>query len=93
MERSERDPEFVPAGGESSSQAGERLREFVIERAGFPGPVAAVTHGGVTRDLLPTLLGDDDVRVRQLGYEVPACAITTLQDLQVRDVAAIRHLM
>jgi broad specificity phosphatase PhoE len=91
--RSERDRDFVPAGGDSSRQAGERLRAFVIERSGLPGPVAAVTHGGVTRDLLRTLLGDDDARVQQLGEDIPACAITTLDDLEVTDIALVRHLM
>jgi hypothetical protein len=38
-------------------------------------------------------LGDDDARVQQLGENVPACAITTLQDLDVRDIAVTRHLM
>ena len=90
--RSERDRDFVPAGGDSSRQAGERLLAFIADQSGLAGPVAAVTHGGVTRDLLRTLLGDDDVRVRQLGEDIPACAITTLQDLEVRDIAAIRHL-
>jgi broad specificity phosphatase PhoE len=89
--RSERNRDFVPAGGDSSRQAGERLRAFVIEQSGMPGPVAAVTHGGVTRDLLRTLLGDDDARVQQLGENVPACATTTLHDLEVRDIAG--HLM
>jgi hypothetical protein len=48
--------------------------------------VAAVTHGGVTRDLLRTLLGEDDVRVEHLGEGIPACAITTLHDLEVLEV-------
>ena len=91
--RSERNRDFVPAGGDSSRQAGERLRAFVIEQSGMPGPVAAVTHGGVTRDLLRTLLGDDDVRVQQLGEDMPPCAITTVHDLGVTDIAVVRHLM
>jgi broad specificity phosphatase PhoE len=91
--RSERNRDFVPAGGGSSRQAGERLRAFVIQQSGVPGPVAAVTHGGVTRDLLRTLLGDDDARLQQLGENVPACAITTLHDLEVTDIAVVHHLM
>lgn len=91
--RSERSRDFVPAGGDSSRQAGERLRAFVIEQSGRPGPVAAVTHGGVTRDLLRTLLGDDDARVQQFVESVPACAITTLRDLDVTEITVVRHLI
>lgn len=40
-----------------------------------------------------TLLGDDDARVQQLGEDMPACAITTLDDLEVTDIAVVRHLM
>jgi hypothetical protein len=36
--RSERNRDFVPAGGDSSRQAGERLRAFVIEQSGIPDP-------------------------------------------------------
>lgn len=50
--------DFVTSDGESSRQAGDRLRRFL---AGLPAglaPVAAVTHGGVTTDLLRNLLPD-----------------------------------
>ena len=90
--RSERDRDFVPAGGDSSRLAGARLRAFVMDQSDSPGPVAAVTHGGLTRDLLRTLLGDDDERVTRLCGGIPPCAITTLCDLEVLDVAAVRHL-
>jgi broad specificity phosphatase PhoE len=33
--------DFVPAGGDSSRQAGERLRAFVADQSVMPGPVAA----------------------------------------------------
>ncbi len=89
---SELDRDFVPAGGDSSRQAGERLRAFVIELIAVPGPVAAVTHGGVTCDLLRTLLGDDHALVKLLGAGIPACAITTLDELNVLDIAAVGHL-
>jgi hypothetical protein len=42
-----------------SMPAGKRLRGFVVGLAGGPGPVVAVSHGGVTADLLRTLAGDD----------------------------------
>ena len=91
--RSEHDRDFVPAGGDSSRQAGERLRAFIMDQSTSHGAVAAVTHGGATRDLLRMLLGDDDERVTRLGGAVPPCAITTLRDLEVLDVAAVGHLI
>jgi broad specificity phosphatase PhoE len=91
--QAERDRDIMPAGGDTSRQAGERLRAFVMDQSASPGPVAAITHGGVTRDLLRTLLGDDDVRVTRLGDGIPPCAVTTLCDLEVLDVAAVRHLL
>jgi broad specificity phosphatase PhoE len=89
---STRDRDFVPGGGESSRSAGERLRGFVAGLAGGPGPVAAVSHGGVTTDLLRTLAGDDALPPRLLDDGIPACAITTLEDLEVIAIAHIGHL-
>jgi hypothetical protein len=53
------DRDLVPEGGQSARQAGARLQAFLASIRGRPGPVAAVTHGGVTIELLRTLLGDD----------------------------------
>jgi hypothetical protein len=64
---------------------------FPTSRRALP-PVAAATHGGITVDLLRTLLGDAAVPVTLLHDGVPACAVTTLQDLNVIDVADIAHL-
>jgi broad specificity phosphatase PhoE len=50
---------FVPPKGDSSQNAGARLRAFLADLPGAPGPVAAVTHGGITSDLLRDLLRDD----------------------------------
>jgi hypothetical protein len=51
-------------------------------------------HGGVTYDLLRTLLGDD--AVPEISNGVPSCAITTLAvsgtEVTVVDVANIAHL-
>jgi len=54
---------------------------FVGGLAGRSGPVAAVTHGGVTTDLLRTLLSDDALPSGLLDEGIPACAVTTLDDL------------
>jgi broad specificity phosphatase PhoE len=91
-DRSAAERDFVPDGGDSSRQAGERLRGFLLDLAAEPGPVAAATHGGVTTDLLRTLLGDDRVPPALLKTGVPPGAITTLRNLDVVDIASVAHL-
>lgn len=82
----------MPRNGESSHSAGERLRGFVASLTGRPGCVVAVTHGGVTADLLRTLAGDDALSPPVLNDGIPACAITTLGDLEVIAIASTGHL-
>jgi broad specificity phosphatase PhoE len=61
------------------------------------GTVVAVTHGGVTIDLLRTLLGDESLPALLLRDGIPACALTTIQinepnhdqDMQVTAMAEI----
>lgn len=77
--RTARDRDWVPAGGESSRQA----------RA---GPVAVVTHGGITADLLRDLLGDGAVPPQVLASGIPPGAITTVDDLNVVTIASTSHL-
>jgi broad specificity phosphatase PhoE len=91
-DRSTRDRDFVLGNGESSRSAGERMRAFLAGLTGRPGPIAAVSHGGATTDLLRTLLGDDALSPQLLGQGIPACAITTLDDLGVAGVASTAHL-
>jgi broad specificity phosphatase PhoE len=91
-QRSLEDRNHVPVGGNSSRQAGERMRAFVGGLPASQGPVVAVTHGGATVDLLRTLLGDDKVPPRLLSDGVPPCAITTLEGLLVTGIAAVTHL-
>lgn len=91
-DRSTKDRDFVPGNGESSRSAGERLRTFLAAHSGGSGQVAAVTHGGVTTDLLRTLLGDDGLPPRLLGEGIPSCAVTTYDDLHVVTVASTGHL-
>jgi broad specificity phosphatase PhoE len=70
--------DFVTSDGESSRQAGDRLRGFL---AGLPArlaPAAAVTHGGVTTDLLRNLLPDQALPAGLADAGIPPCAITTL---------------
>ena len=70
--RTMHDRDLVPEGGQSSRQAAARLLAFVAGLSGLPGPVAAVTHGGVTTELLRGLLGDDALRPRCAGRGCPA---------------------
>jgi broad specificity phosphatase PhoE len=87
-----RDRDWTPAEGESSRQAGMRLAEFLSGLADTPGPVAAVTHGGVTVDLLRNLLGDDAVPAAVLAAGIPPCAVTAVDDLTVVMIASVSHL-
>jgi broad specificity phosphatase PhoE len=87
-----RDRDFVPRAGDSSRQAAGRLRSFLQEQTDTRGAVAAVTHGGVTADLLRTLLGDDAVPASLVHEGVPSGAITILDGLTVVDVARTDHL-
>jgi broad specificity phosphatase PhoE len=90
--RSSRERDYVPSGGDSSRRAGERLRAFLLDVAAEPGPVAAATHGGVTVDLLRTLLGDRALPRGLISEGVPACAVTTVHDLDVIKIASVAHL-
>jgi broad specificity phosphatase PhoE len=91
-DRSAQDRDFTLGNGESSRSAGERMRAFVADLSGGPGPVAAVSHGGVTTDLLRTLLGDEALPPHLLAEGIPPCAVTTLDGLQVVSMASTRHL-
>jgi len=90
--RGVRDRDFVPRTGDSSRQAAGRLHAFVQEQVDAPGAVAAVTHGGVTADLLRTLVGDDEVPADVVHQGVPSCAITILDGLRVVAMARTDHL-
>jgi hypothetical protein len=50
------------------------------------------THGGVTVDLLRTLAGDEALPAPLLDEGVPSCAITTLEDEVIMDIASVSHL-
>jgi broad specificity phosphatase PhoE len=85
------DRDFVPAVGDSSRAAGKRFREFLEERTG-DGPIAIAGHGGVTVDLLRTLLGDAAVPEALLREGVPSGAITTIEGMRPVSIAAVDHL-
>jgi broad specificity phosphatase PhoE len=89
--QSTRDRDFVPSSGESSRQAGDRLRAFLAALPARHAPVGAVTHGGVTTDLLRNLLTDQELP-GLLGEGIPPCAITTIDDLTVVTIAATEHM-
>ena len=91
-DRSARDRDFVLGNGESSRSAGERLLGSVAGLARRSGPAAAVTHCGVTTDLLRTLAGDAALPPRLLDHGIAACAITPLDDLNVITIASTGHL-
>jgi broad specificity phosphatase PhoE len=87
-----RDRDFVPHGGESSRQAGERLYAFVAAPPGTLVPVGAVTHGGVTTDLLRNLRADHELPAGLLEAGIPPCAVTTIEGLNVVSIGATGHL-
>jgi broad specificity phosphatase PhoE len=86
------DRDFVPHGGESSRQAGNRLHAFVARLPAGLTPAGVVTHGGVTTDLLRNLPPDQELPAGLLETGIPPCAITTLEDLTVVRIAATGHL-
>jgi broad specificity phosphatase PhoE len=89
--RASADRDFVPAVGDSSRAAGARFREFLEERGG-DGPIAVACHGGVTVDLLRTLVGDAAVPEALLADGVPSGAITMIDGLRPMSIAATGHL-
>jgi broad specificity phosphatase PhoE len=90
--RTTRDRDLVPEGGQSSRQAAARLLAFLAGLRGRPGPAAAVTHGGITTELLRDLLGDDALRPGVLDTGIPPCAITAIDDLNPVMIASAAHL-
>jgi broad specificity phosphatase PhoE len=71
MRTSAEDRDLVPGGGQSAWQAGARLQAFLAGLRSMPGPVAAVTHGGVMAKLLRALLGEDALPPGVLAAGIP----------------------
>jgi broad specificity phosphatase PhoE len=90
--RTTHDRDFAPGKEESSRQAGARLQAFLAGLPSTSGPVAAVTHGGITTDLLRNLLGDDALPPHLLDAGIPPCAVTAIDDLTVIMIASTAHL-
>jgi broad specificity phosphatase PhoE len=89
--RASADRDFVPVVGDSSRAAGARFQEFLVARES-DGPVAVACHGGVTVDLLRTLVGDAAVPEALLADGVPSGAITIIEDLRPVLIAETAHL-
>jgi broad specificity phosphatase PhoE len=100
-QRASDDRSFVPRSGDSSEAAAARFLAALDDLAGIQrrGAVVVVTHGGVTRDALLTLVGDEQVMAlvpALIAEGVPGCAVTTLRrqgdGWSVEVVAATDHL-
>jgi broad specificity phosphatase PhoE len=91
-ERTTEDRDFVPAVGDSSRRTGERMRAFLDDHASAADPIAAVTHGGATIDLLRTLLGDEAVPPRRLAEGMPSAGLTVVDGRHVLRIGATDHL-
>jgi broad specificity phosphatase PhoE len=96
-ERATNDRDFSPPSGDSSRFAGERFYAAVTEVSAEMSQASVIiaSHGGVTCDLLRTLLGDE--AVPELARDgIPPCAITTLEvvdgDVEVGEIANTEHL-
>src|SRR5262249_61047788 len=90
--RTRHDRDFAPGNEESSRQAGARLQAFLAGLPGTPGPVAAVTHGRITTDLLGNLPGDDALPPLLRDAGMPPRAVTAIDDLNVVMIASTTHL-
>jgi len=91
--RTTRDRDLVPAGGQSARQSAARLQAFLAGLRGLPGPAAAVTHGGITIELLRDLAGDDALHTDVLEAGIPPCAVTAIDDRNPVRVASVSNLM
>jgi len=70
------------------------LQAFLAHLPGGPGRwVSVVTHGGITADLLRTVLGDDALPPHVLDAGIPPCAVTAVDDLNVVMIASTSHLL
>jgi broad specificity phosphatase PhoE len=77
-ERATEDRDFAPASGDSSREAAARLRSAIVDHANTAQFVVISTHGGVTVDLLRTVVGDGVVEERLLREGMPNGHLTTL---------------
>jgi broad specificity phosphatase PhoE len=88
-----RDRDFVPRTGDSSHRAGARFREFLAERARDDrGPIAVVSHGGITVDLLRDWCADDTLPADLVADGVPPASITIVDGYRVIALPDNGHL-
>lgn len=78
------DRSHTPRSGDSSNAAASRFLDALADLAATfdDGVAIAVAHGGVTTDVLRTLLGDERVNTNApslIEHGVASCAITTLR--------------
>jgi broad specificity phosphatase PhoE len=85
--RATADRSYVPRCGDSSFAAAERFRAFLLDHEADDRRIAVVAHGGVTVDLVRSLIGDDALDRELIDNGVPACAITVIDGLRVQAVA------
>lgn len=95
------DRDVVPTTGDSSNEAARRFLATIdgLVARHMGRVVVAVTHGGVTTDLLRTLLGDEraqELAPRLIADGVPPCALSRLSHdgarWRVESVASTAHL-
>lgn len=90
--RTARDRDLVPEGGQSSRQAAARPRAFLAGLPSLPGPAAAVTHGGITSELLGDLAGGHALPPGVLQAGIPPSAVTATGNLTPVMTASVSHL-
>lgn len=98
-ERSTHERAYTPPSGDSSLEAARRLHGFLQECIDQTGDLVVATHGGVTVDLLRSLLGDPvliETHPMLLREGIPSCALTILEqadgDWVPRVIASTAHL-
>ena len=82
-ERTVADRDYVPSSGNSSRAAAARFAMFLddADRGHRAGPIAVVSHGGVTIDLLRDLIGDERLETSVPGLfdnGMPPCGMTRI---------------
>ncbi len=91
--RASDDRTYHPASGDSSVGAAQRFLDALVDigHLSRQGTVIVVAHGGVTTDLLRSLVGDEATEEACPGLierGVPSCAITRLR-LDDADVSVV----
>jgi broad specificity phosphatase PhoE len=99
-QRASSNRDYIPAIGDSSKAAGRRFLEALLDHCRHHQDLLiAVAHGGVTIDLLRTILDDKTVMARWpklIGDGMPPCGLTRLSlgpaGFVVDSAADVSHL-